>query len=594
MPTLGLFAGFKRAIKQVFLFFILSVLAQWAYTQVPRTTNKSTSKIPEKEVKYTTDSKVLAKGQQLFQNNCSACHNFLQKGIGPSLEKATSDLPADWLKKFIQNAPEMISGGDARASVLFEEYKQTMPAFKSLKSTDIDAILSFINSNQKVLSTKDDYIGIEIKDPIPAKIALSKWKLQLQHYTTAPTTAQKAPLARINKMGVLPGEKERVFTVDLRGILYEITDKEWRMVLDMKKERPNFIPLPGLATGFGSFAFHPEFYQNGLLYTTHTEKANTAKADFSYADSIKVTLQWVLTEWKWDNPSDTSFSGKGRELFRINMVSAIHGVQEIAFNPLAKKGTEDFGLLYIGIGDGGATENGYYQLCSNQSKAWGTVLRIDPQGQNSRNGHYGIPKTNPFFQDTNPSTLKEIYCRGFRNPNRITWTPEGTMLISDIGQTHIEELNIGVAGADYGWPEREGTFVINHRGKMDKVYALPTDEAPLKYTYPVIQYDHDEGKAFSGGFVYEGTAIPQLRGKYIFGDINNGRIFCVENNQLKLGKQAPIQELGLLIDNENTTFQKINGKEKPDPRLGVGVGGELFIFTKADGKVYKVVGVSTK
>ena len=356
-----------------FLFYMLFMLGQWAYAQVPKTTNKSTSKTLEKEVKYTTDSKILAKGQQLFQNNCSACHNFLQKGIGPSLEKATTDLPADWLKKFIQNAPEMISGGDARASMLFEEYKQTMPAFKSLKSTDIDAILSFINSNQKVSSTKDDYIGMEIKDPIPAKIAPSKWKLQLQHYTTAPATAQKAPLARINKMEVLHGEKERVFIVDLRGILYEITDKEWRMVLDMRKERPNFIPMPGLATGLGSFAFHPEFYQNGLFYTTHTEKANTAKADFSYADSIKVTLQWVLTEWKWDNPLATSFSGKGRELLRINMVSAIHGVQEITFNPLANKGSEDFGLLYIGIGDGGATENGYYQLCSNQSKAWGTV-----------------------------------------------------------------------------------------------------------------------------------------------------------------------------------------------------------------------------
>ena len=101
MPTLGLFAGFKRSIQQAFLFYMLFMLGQWAYAQVPKTTNKSTSKTLEKEVKYTTDSKILAKGQQLFQNNCSACHNFLQKGIGPSLEKATSDLPADWLKKFI-------------------------------------------------------------------------------------------------------------------------------------------------------------------------------------------------------------------------------------------------------------------------------------------------------------------------------------------------------------------------------------------------------------------------------------------------------------------------------------------------------------
>ncbi len=536
---------------------------------------------------YSLDPKTLAKGQQLFQNNCSACHNFLQKGIGPNLQKATTDLPADWLKKIIRNAPELISGGDARAATLFEEYKQMMPAFTSLTDAEIDALLSFIHSNQKSTPTQEENIGVEVNDPVPSKIAKSEWILHLQHHSTAPATAEKAPLARINKMEVLAGEKERCFVVDLRGILYEIVGKEWRPMLDMKKERPHFIHIPGLATGFGSFAFHPDFYQNGLLYTTHTEKAHTASADFAYADSIKVTLQWVLSEWKINDPSATAFTATGRELLRINMVSPIHGVQEITFNPLAKRGSDDFGLLYVGVGDGGATENGYYFICNNTSRPWSSVLRIDPLGRNSKNGRYGIPKTNPFAQDNDASTLGEVYCRGFRNPNRITWTPDGKMLITDIGQSHLEEVNIGVAGADYGWPEREGTFRMNHRGKMDRVYALAADEPPLKYIYPVAQYDHDEGKAISGGFVYEGTSLPQFRGKYIFGDIANGRIFYVESNQLKIGAQAPVQELELSVDGELTTFQKLNGTNKPDVRVGKGLGGEIFILTKADGKVYK-------
>ncbi len=556
-------------------------------------TRAQTNSTSSKKEGYSSDPKVVEKGKQLFLSNCTACHNFTQKGIGPSLEKATTDLPSEWLTKFIANAPEMISGGDARAVSLFEEYKQMMPTFTHLKPEEIESILAFIHTNQQKENTKDSYKGVVVLNPVEAKIQPASWKLELKHFATAPFTASKGPLARITKMDVLRGgAKERTFIVDLRGILYELVDNQWQVYLDMAKERPNFIPIPGLATGFGSFAFHPEFYKNGLFYTTHTEKPNSAKADFGYADSIKVTLQWVITEWKIDNPNAGSFLGKSREIFRINMVSPIHGMQEIAFNPTARKGSSDYGLLYVGIGDGGASENGFAFICADNTRPWSSVLRIDPMGRNSKNGKYGIPKNNPFANDKNEKTLGEVYIRGFRNPNRYTWTPNGTLLVVDIGQTNIEELNIAKAGADYGWPEREGTFVINHRGKMDRVYALTTDEPRHKYTYPVVQYDHDEGKAISGGVVYNGTAVPALKGKYIFGDINNGRVFAVETAQLKLGKQANIQEVLLKIEGEEKTFLDLHPKIKPDLRLGEGPKGELFIFTKADGKVYEVVGVS--
>ena len=101
------------------------------------------------------------------------------------------------------------------------------------------------------------------------------------------------------------------------------------LYLDMVKEKPKFIHRPGLATGFGSFAFHPEFQKNGLLYTTHVESPGSGKADFAYNDSIKVTLQWVLSEWKTETPNAFPFTGKSRELLRVNMVGSFHGVQEI-------------------------------------------------------------------------------------------------------------------------------------------------------------------------------------------------------------------------------------------------------------------------
>ena len=547
---------------------------------------------------YTANKQLMASGEQLFQNNCSTCHKFRQKGIGPNLAGLTAEVSPAWVKAFIRDASEQIQRGDARAIRLFKEYNQYMPAFPTLKESEIDALMAYIPISQKRESAEatNDKPGAVLTDPISAKPLNSGLRLRLEEVLTAPATAQAIPLARINKMLVLPGDKsqpDRQFIEDLRGPLYEMEGSHLRVYMDMAKERPAFIHTPGLATGFGSYAFHPDFYRNGLLYTTHTEKAGTAPADFAYADSIKVTLQWVLMEWKVSDPKSAVFSGTGRELMRVNVVSPIHGVQEITFNPLAKPGSPDYGLLYIGIGDGGATENGYYFLCNAKNRVWGSVLRIDPRGTNSRNGRYGIPATNPYAKDGNPATQREIFCRGFRNPNRISWAPDGRMLITDIGHAQVEELNLGVAGGDYGWPEREGTFLMNHRGKMSHVYPLPANDKSFHYRYPVAQYDHGEGNAISGGFVYTGSGIPQLRGKYIFGDIVNGRLFYVETSELKPGYQAPVHELTLELARNVVTFQELTKHKKTDLRIGVGLNQELFLYTKTDGRVYKVVGTGT-
>ncbi len=540
---------------------------------------------------YSKDKQVLAKGEQLFENNCSACHNFLQKGIGPNLGQVTAQATPAWLTRFIRNAPEVIQSGDARATALFEEYRQYMPPFTGLSDPDLKAILSWIHSNQtRPPAANAENFGDALADPVPSKIARSGMRLVLEEVTTAPASAQKVPLARINKMQVLPGKKERVFLSDLRGKLYEMVGNNLREYLDMNTIQPGFIHAPGLATGFGSYAFHPEFYKNGLFYTTHTERAGPAPADFGYADSIRITLQWVLTEWKVKKPSAAAFAGTPREMLRINMVSGIHGVQEITFNPLAGRGSPDYGLLYVGVGDGGASENGYYFICNDNTRPWSSVLRIDPMGRNSKNGRYGIPAANPFAQDSNPGVLGEVFCRGFRNPNRISWTPDGKMLITDIGHHNAEEVNLGEAGADYGWPGREGTFVINYRGTMDHVYALPDKERG--FTYPVAQYDHDEGNAISGGFVYNGTKIPALRGKYVFGDVVNGRVFAVESSELVTGRQAPVQELEIEVGGKRATFQELSGSKKTDLRFGTGSGNELYLYTKADGKIYRVAGFS--
>jgi len=276
------------------------------------------------------------------------------------------------------------------------------------------------------------------------------------------------------------------------------------------------------------------------------------------------------------------------------MVTGIHGVQEITFNPLSKPGDEDYGLLYIGVGDGGSVEEGYPFLAHSNEKIWGTILRIDPMGRNSVNSQYGIPPQNPFAQNQNNKTLEEIYAYGFRNPHRITWSKSGKMLACNIGHGNIESVNLIMPGHDYGWPIREGTFVLNPYGDLNKVYPLPSNDSIYKITYPVAEYDHDEGKAISGGFEYWGTIIPQLKGKYLFGDIPTGRLFYVDMADIKLGKQAPIKEWKISINGSQKTLKELCGTDRVDLHFGRDAKGDLYIMTKADGKVYKLMSAAIK
>ncbi len=489
-----------------------------------------------------TDSATIAQGAASFNLNCSGCHNFRQDGIGPQLGGLTTRVSAEWIQHFIKNPQQVIQSGDERAQRLYKKYKVVMPSFAALSNDDLNGIIAFLNTHELPDPKVTKEMGKELPNPIPGTIKPSGMVVQLEQVTQIPPSSDsgKQPLTRITKLDFEPNTHQ-VFVLDLRGKLYKMQHNKPAVYMDMTRLKPAFIHQPGLATGFGSFAFHPKFAKNGLIYTTHTEPAGSATADFSYPDSIKVTLQWVLTEWKADKPPAEAFSGTGRELLRVNMVSQVHGVQDITFNPLAKSGSEDYGLLYIGIGDGGSVENGYPFLVHNPAKVWGTILRIDPRGKNSANGQYGIPKQNPFAKSRNNRNLGEIYAYGFRNPHRITWSNRGQMLACNIGHGNIESVNLITKGHDYGWPVREGTFVLNPYGELNKVYSLPVNDSSFHVTYPVAQYDHDEGKAISGGFEYLGT-IPKLKGKYFFGDIPTGRLFYINMSDIKQGKQVLIKE----------------------------------------------------
>ena len=443
-----------------------------------------------------------------------------------------------------------------------------------------------------------------IADPVPETPASSGITLRIDEVFHIPASAGSAPRARINHLKPMRDAQRRVMVNDLNGPFYVIADGQVRQYLDFDDEFPRLATSPGLGTGFTSFAFHPDFANNGKFYTAHSERPGSGRPDFTGpVSAAPVALQGVIMEWIATNPSASIFAGSRRELLRVDLTHTIHGMQEIAFNPNSTAGDPDYGKLYICIGDAGSTIRGYPLNAHRLDSVLGTILRIDPAGNNSRNGKYGIPADNPWATDGDPNTFDEIWAYGFRNPHRISWDSggDGKMLSGDIGERNIEELNLIEPGNDYGWNEREGTFVINPdfennpgNGAREDVFALPSNDADFGYTYPVAQYDHDVGLAIVSGFVYRGSlANNVLGGKFLMGDIVNGKLFVVDADHLRQGTQRGIEEVELELNGQKRTLLQIVGDSRADLRFGIDANNELYLLEKRTGRIYQVTGATS-
>jgi glucose/arabinose dehydrogenase len=291
--------------------------------------------------------------------------------------------------------------------------------------------------------------------------------------------------------------------------------------------------------GLESMAFHPGFADPtspgfGKLYTYQCEPIS-GSGDFSVPLplSAKYNHQNVLTEWQVDpNNPDVVDRSSARDVFRSNHPSKTHNAGQLAFGP--------DGFLYISIGDGGCCEDmgpGHSSQGNGQdtSNILGKILRIDPLsptltdaniGPESANGHYRIPADNPFIAGGGAG---EIFAYGFRNPYRFSFDSQtADLVVADVGQDNVEEVDIVIKGGNYGWPLKEGSFSFNRQANT---VSTNTSGLPAGLIDPVLEYDHTQGDAIIGGFVYRGAAIPELAGQYVFGDLSldgtqpRGRLF---------------------------------------------------------------------
>ena len=537
-------------------------------------------------------SKNVIGGKELFTSNCVSCHALNGEGIGPKLGGITSLLSEKILLEFIKNPAKAIESGNQRALSLSRKYKMIMPPFDFLADEEIKSIISYIDQETKLHSITPLVVKIEnniSNKPIErliAPVAMSGLKIELEDFVKIPASSDKPPRTRIANMRPHPSNDGTLFVSDQRGIIYRIDEKQINVFLDIRPVIENYINEPGLGTGLGSFAFHPDYLQNGLIYITHTESFKNKKADYEYADSIKIAMQWVVSEWKINDVKSKSFEGKRRELLRINVPLNVHGTQDIEFIPGIKKDDSDYGMLYIGTGDGGSTISKHPELCHDLHSLLGTIIRIDPLGVNSKNGKYGIPGDNPFVNNPDLEVRKEIYAYGFRNPHRMSWnlTNGKVMFSAEVGESNFEEVNVIVKGGDYGWNNQEGNFGISPKD-LKNVYTIK-EVGTQHYVKPFLQYDHVDGNAVSGGYVYDGNLDP-LKDKYIFGDIVKGRLFYANIN--KSLSDSTVHELMIVENGKETDLQKMSGSKRVDLRVEYNpFTKDLYIMTKSDGKIRKV------
>ncbi len=459
-------------------------------------------------------------------------------------------------------------------------------------------------------SATADELPPPLTDPIPQKIKKGDIVVGVMDRFQMPRTKDARnggsptnAFARIQYLKPVGDGSGRVAICDLRGQLYLANPKDGSVQLYLDH---NTYPIAFDATmmpnetGLLGFAFHPQFSEEGKpgygkFYTGISARSGSGEADYLKDDAA--SHESVIVEWTADNPAAVPFEGTHREVFRIGQFAPNHSIGTLAFNPAAQPGTADYGNLYFCLGDGGSAFDPKDYGQSLQSPH-GAILRINPL-KRSGGRAYGIPEDNPFIGRADAAP--EIWAYGLRHSQHFSWDKSGRMFIADIGQNQIEEVNLGVSGANYGWRLREGTFSTGSGVPgltVGPVYDIPLQDSQ-NFTDPVAQYDHDEARAIGSGYVYEGTRLEALKGKYIFADIVLGRLFYIETDNLQPGKPAEIRELRLSIEGEEQDLIDVVGYPntyRPGPRadlrLGVDESGELYLLTKGDGRVRQLLPVN--
>jgi glucose/arabinose dehydrogenase len=391
-------------------------------------------------------------------------------------------------------------------------------------------------------------------------------------------TGFNAPLRAVTA----PGIKGSIFVVEQTGKIFrvELSTGNKSLFHDVGADLLP-INLGYDERGLLGLAFHPNYATNGLFYTYQSEPARTSQdalVDFStVVPRFSPDHRSMIVEYYASDSSCNSKIQKRDTLMIIDQPQRNHNGGDLAFGP--------DGYLYVSLGDGGAANDqgpghNLRGTGRDNTNVLGSILRIDPVGNNSANGKYGIPGDNPFIADGDQG-VDEIFAYGFRNPFRISFDAvTGELYTGDVGQNQVEEVDLVVSGGNYGWNWKEGSFNFYNPISGNYLSNVAAPNLPGDVIDPIAEYDHDDGISVIGGFVYRGSEIPELASHYVFGDFSGsnpstatGRLFHQNrgNSQLRefiLAMPLVGYVTGFGQDVENELYVVINDQPNPGGQEG--------------------------
>ncbi len=331
-----------------------------------------------------------------------------------------------------------------------------------------------------------------------------------------------------------PAGDPRLFVVEQPGRI--------RIIAHGKRLTAPFLDIAdkvksGGERGLLSVAFHPDYANNGFLYVNYTNRAGDTH----------------IERYTVSSDPDRADQDSAKLLLKIEQPYANHNGGLNLFGP--------DGMLYIGMGDGGAAGDPHGNG-QNLKTLLGKMLRIDV----NKGDPYAIPPDNPYLG--RKDARGEIWAYGVRNPWRYAFDrKQNLMYIADVGQNKIEEINVAPAAQprlNYGWNILEGSSCFS------LLFSRSCNKSGL--VLPVLEYDHDQGCSVIGGFVYRGRAIPELAGHYFYSDYCTGflKSFKYAGGKATEQRDWRVGEIGNVLS------------------FGEDAGGELYIMSDK-GSVYRLV-----
>lgn len=347
-----------------------------------------------------------------------------------------------------------------------------------------------------------------------------------------------------------PGDASRLFIVEQHSGRIKVFDRATQTVL-----QPEFLRVLGITTGgeqgLLGLAFHPGYATNGYFYVNYTAPGG---GDAGHTEIARFQAEG-------DPMSATSADPASKlVLLTFDQPESNHNAGWLGF------GLD--GYLYIATGDGGGGNDRHGPIGNSQNREnlLGKILRIDVDGGEP----YAIPEDNPYAG--HETFREEIWAFGLRNPWRSSIdSATGDLWIGDVGQGAREEIDLapaGIGGLNFGWRPREGNIQNS---------SFPNEEPVTEATDPIFDYPRSSGYSVTGGYVYRGSRIPELQGKYIFADYGSARFWVT------------------FREGNTFTTQECTAEFNPSPRMinspasfGQDAEGELYICD-LDGQVFALV-----